>query len=217
MSMVYVVLGMHRSGTSLVSSMLHRAGVPMCRYRCSKGDTTQPYGYYEDHDFVVLNRAILAGARGNWHNPPSRKAIDISANELYPEMVALVESRAEDRTAWGWKDPRTTLTALSWHKTLMRCGHTPRYVLAVRDETAVIQSLLRRNGGKEVEWAKLYNQYNKWARRFLSRLDAGAYMVIQFNELIRGDSERVTGRLAEFAEVPDEVSTMLKQIHRREA
>ena len=34
---VFVVLGMHKSGTTLVSDILHRSGVPMVEVRSSEG------------------------------------------------------------------------------------------------------------------------------------------------------------------------------------
>lgn len=215
MSDVYVVLGMHRSGTSLVSSMIHRSGIPMCRYRCSKGDKTQPHGYFEDHDFVVINRKILKQAGGNWHNPPPPREIQISADDLYGEMSVLISERDDGRRAWGWKDPRTTLTAIHWHKTLRRLGHTPHYVLAVRDQTGVVKSLLNRNKGTALEWATLYQTYQERTFAFLRSLKE-SYAVIQFSELIHGDSEACVTRLAEFIGRPEQTDTMLAQIHRRD-
>jgi hypothetical protein len=215
MSTVYVVLGMHRSGTSLVSSMLHRAGLPMCRYRCSKGDKTQPFGYYEDHDFVVINRAILAGARGNWHNPSSIKAIRFAAEELNSDMVNLVQKRADGLVAWGWKDPRTTLTVFAWHACLRRLDFTPRYVLTHRDETGVVESLLRRNRGNPVDWATLYHAYYGRAERFL-RSTRAPYVRVDFRELTKGDLAAEAGRLAAFAGLEDQIDVMMDQVHRRD-
>ena len=53
-----VVLGMHRSGTSLLSSILRRMGVNMGTNFLNE-DYWNPYGYWEDKDFLWINKGIL--------------------------------------------------------------------------------------------------------------------------------------------------------------
>lgn len=147
---------MHRSATSLVAKGLY--------YNIFMGDTllakdeTQPYGYYEDTDFVKLNDEILDKAGGSWSNPPSHEAIQaqapvfesrikdlISKKEIRAEVYA--KSRKLKEACWGWKDPRTTLTVDLY----MPHVKSPHIIACFRDPKEVAISLVKRN----CDWDKL--------------------------------------------------------------
>src|SRR5687767_12826738 len=61
-----IIAGFHRSGTSLVSELLNRAGLFL-------GDDligahpTNPYGHFEDRDFTRFHDALLADNQRSWH------------------------------------------------------------------------------------------------------------------------------------------------------
>ncbi|MCK4816954.1 hypothetical protein KA005_14390, partial [bacterium] len=60
-----IILGMHRSGTSIVANMLHRIGISMGE-DLLKSDKFNPNGYYEDADFLGINKGILTNSEGTW-------------------------------------------------------------------------------------------------------------------------------------------------------
>ena len=57
----WIVAGMHRSGTSLIALALVSAGMEMGK-RLLSGDVRNPPGYFEDLDFLDLDRRMLAVA-----------------------------------------------------------------------------------------------------------------------------------------------------------
>ena len=64
-----VVLGMHRSGTSVLISFLGRAGSTSSR------SSTKPHplhgrGVHKPLAFVLMHEDLLARHGGSWHNPP---------------------------------------------------------------------------------------------------------------------------------------------------
>ena len=134
-----VILGMHRSGTSMVAGVLQRLGVSMGEYMLGS-DVSNPAGHYEDIEFLRINKAILAHAGGNWRNPPSHEAI-MSVHKFDAQMAALVAKRDAAHELWGWKDPRTCLTLCKWAPLLSE----PVYVSVERDLDSVARSLMRRN------------------------------------------------------------------------
>lgn len=138
---VIVVLGMHRSGTSLLSSILVDLGVNMGDNLFMRGKN-QPYGHWEDRDFLALNRDILRAAGGKWNDPPSHERITVSGQRLMHRIAKLINER-EDGKPWGWKDPRTCLTAHLYHHHL----EDARYVYISRKHDDVIESLRKRGGG----------------------------------------------------------------------
>ena len=101
----YVVLGLNRSGTSLVANGLHKQGVFF-----GKGGWR-----LENGGFVNLNAKIIQAAGGTWNNPPPEKDLlhqgDLHAQEI---QKAINYMSSLGHPLWGWKDPRQYLTVQSW-------------------------------------------------------------------------------------------------------
>jgi hypothetical protein len=108
-----VVLGMHKSGTSLIAATLHAAGIAML-------DGNEPDPHVERASTRALNNAVLAMADGHSLSiatplsparlqPQHRNA----ARRLLSALAAASPSQAAPPSptpAWGFKDPRTLLT-----------------------------------------------------------------------------------------------------------
>ena len=153
-SKTIVVLGMHRSATSLVANGLHKAGVDMGKNLMPAGPAT-PQGFYEDMDFVLLNDLILDASGGDWANPPK---------ELSDKYDNKINELIRYGTLWGWKDPRTTLTIEKYYDKL----EDPILVCNFRKPELVADSLIRR-GDKmsRAKAEKLARTYNKKLIKFL--------------------------------------------------
>ena len=66
-----VILGMHRSGTSMVAEALASAGVYVGEPQdLLLGKEDNPHGFWEREDVVALDDAILADAGAAWYRPP---------------------------------------------------------------------------------------------------------------------------------------------------
>jgi Uncharacterized protein conserved in bacteria len=152
---------MHRSGTSLIASMLDALGVHMGD-RLMPPSKANPHGYYEDMAFVKLNRSLLRQAGGSWNRPPAARSI--AASPLRGNARALVRQKAR-RKLWGWKDPRTCLTIGLYHDALS----SPRYVLVERDTDDVVASLQRRDG--DGDWRGLIATYRQRVADFVAHYE----------------------------------------------
>jgi len=120
-----------------------------------------PYGHWEDLDFFELNAELLKAAGGDWAHPPAAGVIEEVGRWFMPEMRHLVRWKAsQGREVWGWKDPRTALTAGVWQRALEEAGglkatglgQDVRYVHVMREREAVVESLERRAQGA---WEKV--------------------------------------------------------------
>ncbi len=148
-----VVAGMHRSGTSLVASILSSLGVDMGERQLA-ADRHNPRGYFEDVDFLTLNREMLRaatvpddGGHPDWGWTESER-LDRDAFAAYRERAArLVGEQAGDRgdrgdldpALWGWKDPRSSLVLDFWDPLLADA----RYLLVYRFPWEVADSMQR--------------------------------------------------------------------------
>ncbi|MBD2871512.1 sulfotransferase family protein, partial [Paenibacillus sp. IB182493] len=80
---LFLVLSLHRAGSSATAGVLHHLGIHM-------GDdllepsTFNPKGYFENKKFVDINDHILALLGGAWNSPVSREKV---AKLHYPEVT----------------------------------------------------------------------------------------------------------------------------------
>ena len=138
------IVGMHRSGTSMVAKLLHQAGLHL-----GAGDdlmppaAENPEGFYEHLGFVRLNDEILNAAGAGWDCPPLPD-VDWGSGVFEPfrDRARALAQPMQAAPAWGWKDPRTSLTLPFWRSALGPL----RALVVVRNPLEVVTSLHRRNG-----------------------------------------------------------------------
>lgn len=145
-SRAVVVLGMHRSGTSVLTRGLQELGV------CLGDDflgiqPDNPTGYWEDKGIVDLNERLLAAFGLNWESISLIQDTQWEMPEvraLGAEAAAYLQAHFLDYGLWGFKDPRTIRLLPFWRAVLQRLEVDDRYVVAIRNPLAVAASLLKR-------------------------------------------------------------------------
>lgn len=110
--MIDVVLGMHKSGTTLVAETLHHSGIDMM----DAVDDSRGYddgNKWERESTKQLNHEMLGSAGAYSLQVSARHGLTASANlvERMRQVVADIGGRHRD---WGFKDPRTCLTYDAW-------------------------------------------------------------------------------------------------------
>jgi hypothetical protein len=165
-SKCFIVLGMHRSATSLMAKSLHQGGVYMGN-KLIPADRGNPKGYFENIEIVRLNDAILSAAGGSWIKPPSHE--DIMATDFSEQIQEMLEKYR--RPLWGWKDPRSLLTIEKYLPYIKN----PHFVCCFRPPDSVAKSLYTREG-ERLPYKKglaLAKEYNKRLLTFLHSYGGG--------------------------------------------
>lgn len=142
-----IICGMHRSGTSLVATVLREAGLDIGVREDVGLGVGQPRGHFEDRDFFRLHEAILAASARTCFTADETSLSEVTevAPDFEEQARALVAARA-DRPFWGWKDPRTCLFLDLWDSLLPQA----RYLFLYRHPVDVALSLWRRNTDPEL-------------------------------------------------------------------
>ncbi len=134
---IFIITGMHRSGTSLTASLLQSAGVDI-------GERLMPpaegnvKGYFENLDFTEFHENIFCSqgiTKAGW---TLEKQIQIP--EQFLERAKLLVQANSSKKLWGWKDPRTTLFLKYWANLIPEAN----FLLIYRAPWEVIDSLYRR-------------------------------------------------------------------------
>jgi len=145
----FIVLGMHRSGTSLLSSLLDSCGV----YFGESEDFIEvneenPRGFWERKDVRQLNDDMLHSMNADWDEllnfSPSRFDLDVNEGLLgRAENILSLLHRESEGAIVGLKEPRFCLLMDAWS-----CALNQEHlgIVVVRDPADVAFSLHRRNG-----------------------------------------------------------------------
>lgn len=176
-----VLLGMHRSGTSIFANILAGLGVNMGK-RLRDGDDFNKYGYYEDLEIKNLNQEILA----DWRELPSQNTIHQRALDNKEKILDICKRRNQLKL-WGWKDPRTCITVEYWHYYLYK----PFYIIVNRNTNDIANSLMRRERKKERNtglskkyWTNLIDIYRRYTLNFLMKAQPD-YMLVDYDYLVK--------------------------------
>lgn len=144
----YLVLGMHRSGTSAVAGMIAKLGItPPATLLPPADDNIK--GFWESAKVVALNDEILASAGSHWNdwrefNP--RWMETAAAAGFRAHAADLILAEYPDASAFVLKDPRICRFPAFWLDVLADLGIRPRVLIPVRSPLEVARSLQARDG-----------------------------------------------------------------------
>ena len=139
---VLVILGMHRSGTSLTANWIHSCGLNIGD-RLVGANVGNVLGHFEDQDFHDLHEEIF---RSNGIPEGGLKKIEELniTNSSYEKLKSIIQFKNKKYNQWGWKEPRTCLFVDEYEKNIDK----PYYLVVYRDADEVVDSLLRRTQKK---------------------------------------------------------------------
>ena len=155
----YLVLGMHRSGTSAATQLLALAGAHLPDH-VMPGDEHNAKGYFEPWRIAVFNDQRLRAGGGAWDDPfsypyapvPEEADWSARARDLYREEYGKARFPL-------LKDPRVSLLMPLWRAVLEADGLEIRCVVPIRSPLAVAGSLARRDQFPPVKSVLLWTAY----------------------------------------------------------
>ena len=161
-----IILGMHRSGTSMIAGLITKMGISMGDDLLGK-NPSNPFGHFEDRDFYNINREVLSKANGSWDNPPNEKNILAQADLFNKRIEKLIKKKNNNRDIWGWKDPRTSLTIKLYMPYLIN----PYFIFCHRQDVKIAESLKRRDDFEIQKGLDLTNIYNDRIKNFFQEYE----------------------------------------------
>lgn len=114
--MIHIVLGMHKSGTTLVSECLHHSGIPMVE----DGNATANYdgGQKWEREATKSFNHLMLGSAGAHSIAVGGRRVSDAGLALEGLMRGLGVALSAAHPTWGFKDPRTCLTYEAWARVL---------------------------------------------------------------------------------------------------
>lgn len=183
--MIYVILGMGKSGTTLVSKMLHKSGIRMVE---DENDlmTYKQGNHYEDSQFNEINYSLL-GCEG-LHSLEINLNQKLNSNSISIEKGKnIIERNTKSYSDWGFKDPRTCLTYSFWEKILP----SHRIIIVYRDPYSVFKHY---NKNKKKNPLRMYRSVNHWRTynqriiNIISSKPRESYLIFNYEDLMTSDN-----------------------------
>jgi hypothetical protein len=202
-----IVLGMHRSGTSVVTRVINLLGPVLCREDDLYTAPDNPSGHWESKSLVALNDRLLGILGGTFTAPPDMARgweSDPRITRLRGEARSAFDLAHPVAAAWVWKDPRTCLTLPFWRDVIR---DSPVAVFVHREPLEVFLSLHRRDSLGKAHCLALWERYVRLGLQGAADLP---FISIRFDQLVADPVTMVTRLRAHLAEagvrVPAEVT-----------
>lgn len=179
--MKVVVLGMHRSGTSLVSRLLNLMGFYFgAENTALLSANDNPKGFWERKDVVDINNKILRENGFDWFkiSDLDKKVLENLESKENKQNVFEIVSRLDAFRPWFIKDPRLCLLLPIWEKFIPNSVN----IFVYRDPMEVAYSLNKRNEFPIPFGLALWEKYNESALRYS---EGQSRFFINYNELIQ--------------------------------
>jgi len=197
--LIYVILGMHKSGTTLVSQILHYSGINMGE-NIDAGVSYDQGNKYERASIMSLNLEILGLKTTRIIDFDAPGTLYITKNQR-AHMRQIIQQCDETYADWGFKDPRTCLTYPLWASEL------PEYkIIVIYRSLGELWSRYRykrlryyfRNPFKAWKLVKRWCEHNSRILTYL-RSTQMEFVVLNYRDFMMVDSE--FNRLQEFVGV----------------
>jgi len=183
-----LVVGMHRSGTSVATEVLNRLGLSTCTDPV-EADQWNPRGYWESMSLLSQNEHLLRRLGSTWSRPPTDVDLAALGDEL-PGSAARFAT-VHPASGWVWKDPRNCILLPFWRRAL---SQRLAVVLMLRHPIEIAASLARRNQ-LSTEWSLAL--WERYVRAALVGAQALPVLVCWYERLLE-DPVRWTGDVVTF-------------------
>lgn len=173
------VLGMHRSGTSLVAALVDRLGVDGGpRASMLAPDEFNRDGYWEQRPIVEWHDSVLTRL-GGWASapppPPDDSTLALVAGEVGDDLATILSRLFPG--PWFIKDPRQCLLLGVWSH--LR-GNAELAIVVSRDPLEVVRSLQRRNS---YPYALAVALWERHTRDLLIGLDGRPCLFLRYEQV----------------------------------
>ena len=198
------VMGMHRSGTSLVTNIIHSAG-----YFISDEADLMPAtdynkkGYFERISVMEANEKILDIASGSWDNPPSHT--DITSIRIDP-LIKKILLPYYDTDKSVLKDPRFSLTFPVWEHLL---DFDLKFIFVHRNSAGIAASLMKRDAFTESKCHQLIDDYVE--RTDLVLKDKNIFH-LNYDELFSDKRDEILTQLGEYIHSDKDLTKIAENI-----
>ncbi|WP_424767317.1 glycosyltransferase [Paenibacillus sp. sgz302251] len=216
-SKVICVLGMHRSGTSVVTRAISALGAYVGEEdELLPPQEDNPEGFWEYQQFVSINDQILQQLNLVWDSVGifPENWWELPEINIYKEAIKqIILEKFMHHPLWVFKDPRTCILLPLWKLIFAELNIECKFVITIRNPLDIAASLWKRDGYSMEKSIGLWAYYTISALYWTSN---DARVIVNYDRLLENNKNDINKimRLMEVdldeQEVIKKLSTLLK-------
>ncbi|MEQ8325107.1 MAG: hypothetical protein RIC15_06170 [Vicingaceae bacterium] len=141
MNRILIILGMHRSGTSITTKWLNECGLEVGEALLGPQESNRS-GHFEDLDFFNFHEKVFEQNNMSFGGFQQLEKAKLTEAQI-SEFKSLIDKKNTQFGQWGWKDPRTCLFIRQY----LNLIHDAHLFIISRNYNQIIQSLIARETG----------------------------------------------------------------------
>ena len=145
---ITLVLGPHRSGSSITTKLLQSLGCELGNDLVG-AESSNPMGHFENLKVHTFHEGLLQRANTDWKNPAplrNNKFIQDNRGQIEQDLKSLLDELVLDEKITALKEPRISILLDLWKPALKEYNGLVKVVLTIRHPSEVAASLARRDG-----------------------------------------------------------------------
>lgn len=184
MKTLIIILGMHRSGTSVVAQICQSMGAYLGKEKELMIATEDNLdGYFENIEIANIDSEILHICGREWYSTEPLK-VDYNNLQIVKAIAKLkrcVQRLIEKEEFVAIKDPRISILLPVWEKALCELKIAIKYIWVFRNPMDVMESLKRRDGYSKKHCLTLWCYYNICIFKYLEEKN---YLLINYKDVM---------------------------------
>lgn len=188
MNNALIVLGMHRSGTSLLTGLLAQVGVQMGKSLYAPQKGVNEKGFWEHEDIVDTHDELLLALNSQWDDllPLSDRWWESDTSQPFiAKLNNLVKRDFSSANIWALKDPRMCRLLPLWFPIFKAQQVKPSFIFMNRNPFEVVASLQKRDGFSKEKALVLWLIHSLSAEQYSRGLQR---VFIDFNQVVSDPS-----------------------------
>lgn len=147
---VVCILGMHRSGTSMITRVINLMGVYLGKTEnmMAADENINAAGFWEHTEIVKIHEEILKELNSSWKStmPLPDNWWELASIKKYKDkLIGLIKNEFSNVSIWGFKDPRTCILLPLWKEIFKNLDIEPMFVISLRNPIDIANSLIKRD------------------------------------------------------------------------
>lgn len=184
-----IILGMHRSGTSLLTGLLNQVGVKMGRRLYAPQKGVNEKGFWEHEDIVDTHDELLLALSSQWDDLlplPDKWWESEVIQPFITRLEKLVRRDFSDAYVWALKDPRMCRLLPVWFPIFEARQVKPTFICVNRNPFEVVASLQKRDGFSREKALVLWLNHSLSAELYSRKLPR---VFIDFDQVVKNPTE----------------------------
>ena len=185
MKKLVCILGMHRSGTSMLANLIKNMGIYMGEINDLYEETVYNQdGHFELKQIVDLHDQILKHYNRSWYDVASFNIdLDESFIKICKEKIkGILSDYLQDKEYFGIKDPRMCIMLPLWEAVFAELDYQVQYIIITRNPVEVSKSLKKRDGLPLFYGEKLWCYYNN---ELLKHIKGRKVFLVNYDKILQ--------------------------------